>query len=157
MKKILFAAVLLTLSCKNEPKIVEEIKPIPVTETTVLKTECYQAVFGKDTITLSVDSKGTQVPSGKLTYNFFEKDKSDGTISGKMTGDTLFANYIYTAEGQTSQREVIFLKKGETFIEGYGDMGEDGKGNVVFTNRKELNFDAKTVFNKIACQKESLK
>ncbi|AWI26369.1 hypothetical protein [Flavobacterium pallidum] len=158
MKKILFAAVLLAIvSCKKEEKVIEEITPLPVPEEAVSNTECFQAVLKKDTITLSIDYKGSEVPSGKLTYNFFEKDKSDGSISGKMQGDTLFANYIFSAEGQTSQREVAFLKKGDTLTEGYGDITDDGKGNVTFKDKSKLKFDGNTVLHKIACKKESLK
>ncbi|AWA30711.1 hypothetical protein HYN48_11780 [Flavobacterium magnum] len=156
MKKTLFAAAVLTLaSCKKENKIPEaDITPSSVPEVAAAATECYRAVLKQDTIMLTVDVKGNEVPSGKLTYNFFEKDKSDGTISGKMHGDTLFANYIFTAEGQTSQREVAFLKKGDAFIEGYGDITDDGKGNVTFKDKRTLRFDGNTVLQPVACDEK---
>jgi hypothetical protein len=160
MKKILCTAALLLalISCKKEAKIPEdEITPAPVREQAVSKTECYQVVLKQDTITLSIDSKGNEVPSGKLTYNFFEKDKSDGTLSGIMKGDTLFANYIFTAEGKTSQREVVFLKKGDTFAEGYGELTDDGTGKITFKDKSKLDFQIQTPMHLIECKKESLK
>ncbi|OYU79587.1 MAG: hypothetical protein CFE23_13455 [Flavobacterium sp. BFFFF1] len=159
MKNFIFCCtVFVTVACKKDAKVPEsEIKPAPVPEAVISNTDCYQAVLKKDTITLRLDLKGTDIVSGKLTYNFFEKDKSDGTITGKMHGDTLYANYIFTAEGQTSQSEVAFLKKGETFIEGYGDISDDGKGKVTFKNKRKLNFGSNTVLHKIACPEESLK
>jgi hypothetical protein len=38
---------------------------------------------------------------GNLCYRFFEKDKNDGTVIGKLQGDTLIADYTFMSEGVT--------------------------------------------------------
>lgn len=159
MRKIILAGILLAgilVSCKKE-EVKTEPESAASTETVApveeaIVTECYQGILKKDTFNLSVDTKGTEVPSGKLTYKFFEKDQNDGTIKGTMSGDTLFAAYTFTSEGQTSVREVVFLKKGNIFIEGYGDVNDDNKGKVTFKDRKKLFFDSKTVLMKVDCK-----
>jgi hypothetical protein len=43
---------------------------------------------------MSLNIKGNQIASGKLSYKFFEKDKNEGTLVGEIKGDTLFADYL---------------------------------------------------------------
>jgi hypothetical protein len=154
MKKIIltFAAIaFMAVSCKKD-----EIKPEPAIEQASAETpaikECYLGVMKNDTFLLSFETKGTDVPSGKLTYNFFEKDKSDGTITGTIKGDTLFANYIFVSEGKNSEREVVFLKNGNIMIEGYGDVVDDNKGKVIFKDKTKLYFDSKNILTKTDCK-----
>jgi len=158
MKKIFLTAAVVAsilVSCKKE-----EVKTETTSETTevvapaeaVATTECYQGIIKKDTISLSIDIKGTEVSSGKLSYKFFEKDKNEGTIKGTMSGDTLFANYTFNSEGQSSEREVVFLKKGNIFIEGYGDVTDGSNGKVTFKDKKKLFFDSKIVLMKVDCK-----
>jgi len=104
-------------------------------------SECYENINGKDTVFLSIFSQ-SKVITGSLVYNYYEKDKNSGTIKGNMYGDTLIADYIFNSEGVTSTREVAFLKRESAFIEGYGDMQEEG-GKMVFTNRNNLSFSGK--------------
>jgi hypothetical protein len=49
------------------------------------------------------------------------------------------------SEGISSVRQVVFLKKGNTYIEGYGDVVEEASGKVVFKDRKQLQFDGKSI------------
>ena len=141
------------LSCKKEK---EETIPAPTPEKEItMETpgiqECYQGILKNDTITMSLTTKGKDVTEGKLSYKFFEKDKSDGTFTGTTSGDTLFADYTFNAEGQKSVREVAFLKKGNIYIEGYGDV-EEKDGKMCFKDKKKLFFDSKTVLTKIPCE-----
>jgi hypothetical protein len=55
---------------------------------------CYESINNKDTVLLSLFSE-SEVITGSLIYNYYEKDKNKGTLIGKMYGDTLFANYIF--------------------------------------------------------------
>jgi hypothetical protein len=41
-----------------------------------------------------------------------------------MKGNTLFAEYKFLSEGTECIREVVFLKKENDFVEGYGDSEE---------------------------------
>ena len=152
MKKIVFGALAFVAlnACKKEPTIPAPTPEKEITMETPGIQECYQGILKKDTMLLSLTIKGNEVTDGKLSYKFFEKDKNDGTFTGKTSGDTLFAEYTFNSEGQKSVREVAFLKKGDSYIEGFGDM-EEKNGKMQFKDKKKLFFDGKTVLDKIPC------
>jgi hypothetical protein len=56
------------------------------------------------------------------------------------------------SEGVSSIREVAFLKKGSTYVEGYGDVVDDNKGKVTFKDTKQLKFEGNIVLSKIDCK-----
>jgi hypothetical protein len=156
MKKvILFSVVFVSIfvSCKKGKEIKQS--PISSEEKVVEQSaseECFSAILKKDTVFMSLKLKGNQITSGKLNYNYFEKDKNEGTLAGEIKGDTLFAKYTFISEGVTSNRQVVFLKKGNTYVEGYGDIEDDNNGNVIFKNIKQLNFEGNVVLSKIDCK-----
>lgn len=113
------------------------------------KSGCYASFSGKDTILLKTEVF-PNVVTGILKYQVWEKDKNEGTIEGKLSGDTLFANYTFTSEGQTSVREVAFLFNDHQAIEGFGDM-EEQNGKMVFTDKSRINFSKGTKLSPIDC------
>ncbi|MDO9373319.1 MAG: hypothetical protein Q7T76_02820 [Ferruginibacter sp.] len=113
---------------------------------------CYAGVVGKDSIFLKTEKFPTVV-TGKLQYNFNEKDDSNGDIDGVMHGDTLVAAYTFGAEGTTSVREVAFLLSESGAIEGYGPM-EEKDGKMVFTNRSQLSFGSGFNLKTIPCPQQ---
>lgn len=156
MKKVILASAVLMvffISCKNE-KTEAEV-PVIQESTAVQETvseECYLGILKKDTVSMSLSIKGNQLSSGKLNYKFFEKDKNEGSLIGEMKGDTLFADYTFMSEGVSSVRQVAFLKKGNTYLEGYGDI-EENSGKTIFKNTKQIKFDGKIVLSKVDCKK----
>lgn len=156
MKKsvLAMAAVLVVMiSCKKEVKeevVIPTVQDEMPVEEPVVK-ECYSAIIKKDTISLSLSVKDSSLEEGELYYNFFEKDKNYGTLTGTFKGDTLFADYTFMSEGKSSVREVVFLKKGNAFIEGYGDV-EEKDNKTVFKDKKKLSFDGKIVLSKTDCK-----
>ncbi len=110
---------------------------------------CYTFIKNMDTISLSFTVEQNRA-TGDLNYNFFEKDDNIGTIDGTMHGDTLFADYVYQSEGKTSEREVAFLRRGDTMVEGFGEIKQES-GKSTFKNRKMLYFESNLVLNKTAC------
>ncbi|RZK10843.1 MAG: hypothetical protein EOO46_09100 [Flavobacterium sp.] len=147
-------ALIVMVSCKKEETKEEVVMPtvqdeMPAEEPAV--TECYSAIIKKDTISLSLTVKDSSLEKGELHYNFFEKDKNQGTLTGTFKGDTLFADYTFMSEGKSSVREVVFLKKGNIFIEGYGDV-EEKDNKTVFKDKKKLFFDSKIVLSKTDCK-----
>ena len=156
MKKVIIISTVLMgfiVSCKKEKP--EEVIPAitePVIVEATISEECYQGVLKKDTISMTLNLNGNQISSGKLSYKFFEKDSNEGTLSGELKGDTLIADYTFMSEGTTSVRQVAFLKKGNAYVEGYGDIIDDN-GKVRFKNAKQLNFDSKTILSKVDCKK----
>ena len=150
--KILSVAMLLIVfvACKKaettESVITEPTKP----ETEITQKDCYEIVKGKDTVKLSLVQNGNNV-TGELAYNWFEKDRNSGTLSGIFVGDTLFADYTFQSEGTTSVRETAFVKNGDKLIEGFGEVTEkDGK--QVFKNPKALKFDNSIVLERTECE-----
>ncbi len=140
------------VSCKKE---IETKEPAAASEKMVVEEleskECYRAILKKDTISLTLNIKNGQLSSGNLSY-FYEKDKNEGTLAGEMKGDTLYADYTFMSEGTSSVREVVFLKKGDSYIEGFGDVIDDNKGKVTFKDKKELKFDENIVLSKVDCK-----
>ncbi len=109
---------------------------------------CYAGYIGKDSFNLRVEQFPNAV-TGSLAYNFFEKDKSEGDLDGKIMGDTLLANYTFSSEGKLSTRQVIFLLKDGTATEGYADMKEQD-GKMVFKDLRTVNFSGPKLKN-VAC------
>jgi hypothetical protein len=116
----------------------------------IITKSCYQSINNKDTVLLDLTVADKAV-SGNLQYNFFGKDKNKGTFSGEMRGDTILVNYIFTSEGTTSTRQVIFLKKGNTLVEGYGEMEEKGN-KMIFKNINTIDFSKSIVLKQIDCK-----
>lgn len=113
-------------------------------------TNCYAYIKDKDTINLKLNINGQEV-TGDLAYNLFEKDKNKGTFSGELKGDTVIAEYTFDSEGMRSTRELVLLKKGEQYYEGFGDIVEK-KGKTTFKNRAELKFDGSIVYSPKSCE-----
>jgi hypothetical protein len=149
MKKLVSAIVLvgIFISCKKDVVVFK----VPVTVSPVTE-ECYAGIFKNDTLSMHLKVKGDQVTDGELSYRLFQKDKNDGTLAGQIKGDTLFAIYTFRSEGNTSTREVAFLKKGETYTEGFGETTVDPDGNPIFKDPKQLRFDGNMVLTKTNCQ-----
>jgi hypothetical protein len=110
---------------------------------------CYSYIKNRDTATLTLMSSGS-ITTGELTYKLFEKDKNVGIFEGELHGDTLLADYTFNAEGKESVRQIAFLKKGDQFIEGFGDV-EEKNGKTIFKNTATLKFGEAMVFNKVDC------
>ena len=156
MKKVIIVSWVLVgffVSCKKE-KTEEEFSAVQesVVVGEIVTEECYIGILKKDTVLMSLKIKGNQVSSGELSYKFFEKDKNEGTFIGEMKGDTLFGDYTFMSEGVSSVRQIAFLKKGNTYTEGYGDI-QESNGKLIFKNTKQLKFDGKIVLSKTDCKK----
>lgn len=141
---ILLAAL---TSCNNSSEeTVDEEKADSVVQTDF----CYTGIISRDTVLLNVNITDTLVTGG-LIYNFFEKDDNKGSLSGKMLGDTMIADYKFYSSGMESMRQVAFLKKDSVMIQGFGPMVErDGK--MVFVSTNEINFGRSIVLSKNACE-----
>ena len=143
--------VLLLSACNNNSTesttapVVAEEKKIP------REHRCNVYTSAKDTINLHLQISGNIV-TGDLAYNYFAKDKNTGTIQGNMKGDTLFAEYKFMSEGTESIREVVFLKKENDFVEGYGEA-EEKNGKMIFKNTSGLNFNNNLFLKNVPCEK----
>lgn len=134
---------------KTPEQKIDSLATSPDTAATNDKT-CYTYMAKRDTVSLSLVKAGNAV-TGELNYNFYEKDKNTGTITGLIKGDTILADYTFNAEGSSSVREVIFLKKGDQLLEGYGPM-EDKGGKSVFINPKDIKFGGFVTLLPVPCK-----
>jgi hypothetical protein len=110
---------------------------------------CYTGKSGKDSVILAGHIDGDKI-KGILDFKFSEKDLNTGFFSGIIIGDTLIADYTFASEGTQSVRQVAFLKKDNSLIEGYGDM-EEKDGKMVFKNTGSIRFGDGFILKKIEC------
>ncbi len=149
MKKILLfkLVMLFMLASCHRPSGQEEAIPSSLT------SDCYAWGQNNSKILMHLEVEDDTV-TGKLWYDFYEKDDNIGELKGKMHGDTLFALYTFRSEGVESQREVAFLAKDSRWIEGYGSLQETN-GIARFEAPGQLDFSQGTVLSKINCQTDA--
>lgn len=127
----------------------------------VVKDQCYQAVFEKDTADLTIrtaeDGKvtGDLVMRYGLKPNEVERVVNKGKVDGSFKGDTLFLNYLYTA-GELNktlyQNPLAFLKTGEQLVMGVGQI-EVSVGRSYFVKGKPIDFEkGRFKFNPVDCK-----
>ncbi len=152
--KILILALVsgIFFSCKKkeEQLSTDELKSEIPQEEPAFTKECYEYVQGKDTIQANLLVQSENV-SGDLIYKLFEKDKNTGKITGTISGDTLLADYTFMSEGTESVRQVVFLRKNKTLLEGYGES-EEKDGKMVFKSMKDLNFTSSLQLLEVPCK-----
>ncbi|WP_125719351.1 hypothetical protein [Flavobacterium ustbae] len=157
MKKVLIiSAVIFALfvSCKKETTTAPEITPSAPKEAEIVEPsgkQCYSYSGNDNFVDLSFNVNSHQEVNGTLSYNYTGKDKNEGILVGNMKGDTLIAEYTFTSEGISSVREVAFLNRDATFIEGYGETVE-ANDKITFKDKSKLKFDQKNVLTKVDCK-----
>lgn len=150
MRTVALLLLLLITSCKKE--VTDPNDPIitPTTEESKSDKQCYVYVNMKDTIRLTIQERDNHA-SGRLEFKNFEKDQSDGTLSGTFLGDTLFADYTFRSEGLMSVREMAFLKQRGTLLIGVGEMKMSGNKEV-FADTKAVRFDSNMILKRTGCK-----
>ena len=151
----LFIAISFTVACNNpEQSSAPNVDSASVPENKIMipNMVCYSGSSGKDTVFLKIE-KFPNVVTGSLSYNFFEKDKNSGDIDGRLSGDTLIADYTFMSEGKWSTRQVAFLIKDNMAIEGYGAVKEK-EGKMAFRNLTEIDFTKGLHLHQIPCPVE---
>ena len=138
--------LLIFASCNQEKKQESTKTEVKTTQTET----CYQHTKDSSTIKLNIVIKDN-IASGNLIYDYYQKDKSQGTIQGEIKSDTLFAEYTFISEGIESIREVVFLKTVNGWVEGYGEI-DDKEGKVTFKNRNKITFDNNALLKQTDCQ-----
>jgi len=159
---LLMSVLFLLISCNNTTK---SDKTTAVTETADTAAEdvhimipqsgCYASYASKDTFLLKTEVF-PNVVTGILKYRFYEKDKSQGTIEGKLQGNKLIADYTFASEGMTSVRQVAFLLHDQQAIEGYGEMVEDNN-KMIFKDTSAIDFSQGIKFTSIDCAENDQK
>jgi hypothetical protein len=104
---------------------------------------CFKNSSSNDVAEMSYRQVGDKI-YGSLSYQIAGKDKNFGSISGTIKGDTLFGDYTFSSEGTESSREVVMLKAGDSWKEGYGDVVVNGN-KVAFKDKSKLGFNGMTL------------
>lgn len=144
----LTASVFLIAAC-NQNKPTENTADSAQDSTATAK-QCYEATVKTDSASLSYEIIHDKVV-GKLAFNFAEKDDSNGDITGYFSGDTLFVDYVFQAEGTTSKNPLAFLKSGNDLKQGYGEI-TTYLGKTYFKDRSAIKFDQGFLFKPIDCK-----
>lgn len=142
MNKYLF--LLLLLACTNPDR-----KPADKAGPATSLVNCYRYINNQDTVVLKLITVGENM-TGTLVYNFFEKDRNEGTIQGYIKDGVLLADYNFRAEGMQSLRQVAFKKTGDDYTEGYGEMDMSGE-KMRFANTDSLDFSTGIVLKPFDC------
>lgn len=154
MKSLLYGLALLGVpylwACNPAPESNTEGTVADSLATALPATErrCYRFAATGDTARLAIEEHHGKV-SGRLSYDYAGKDSNDGHVEGHMRGDTLFADYEFQSEGTTSVREVVFLRRGDAWVEGYGP-GEEVNGKFVL-RKDSLDFNNELLLEPIDC------
>ncbi|GGM79783.1 hypothetical protein GCM10010967_09440 [Dyadobacter beijingensis] len=113
-------------------------------------SDCYVYQTKGDSAFLRIDTGKDDRVAGELSYDFHEKDRNRGQFTGTLNGDTILARYTFQAEGSESIREVVFLKKGSGWVEGFGEV-KDSAGVTLFKDRSKLDFEKGLHFEPSEC------
>lgn len=110
---------------------------------------CYSYEANGSIIALRITDAGETV-TGNLVYAWAEKDRNVGEFTGKIEGDVLIGIYTFQSEGVESKREVAFLIKENTLVEGFGEIEDDGNG-IRFADADALDFDGSITLSATDC------
>lgn len=146
MKKIVLSCLVLSFvglqSCKNEEKQ-KELEAAKAEGEKVVTTECYKAIYEKDTIDLKVNTLKNGKIAGDMIMKVAPSTVRTGDIKGEFRGDTLFVDYTFTElETKTTKfkNPMAFLKKDKGLVLGNGTL-QTTMGVTYIVKDKPIDFD----------------
>lgn len=138
-------------SCKNDKISDTNIHDAE----TIAKTDCYQAIYKKDTLNLVIHTMENSAIEGELTMKVYDGPEKTGKLKGKFSGDTLFADYTFTSVTDpktTYKNPLALLKKDSLLILGNGQI-QTTMGKSYFVKGVPIDFDrVKYKFSTMDCQ-----
>ena len=78
--------------------------------------------------------------TGKITIKNSQKDSSNGTFTGTFDGTILTGMYTFSSEGTQSIRELFFKAKGDSILQGFGPVEENGN-TAKFVRQLNITWD----------------
>lgn len=149
---LLFAGISF-VSCKKD-QAEKEAKAAKEKAEMVVKTECYKALYDRDTIDLKINTLESGKVSGNMLMKFDMQPSKIGEIYGDFHGDTLLVSYTFVNQGNdkiTYKNPMAFLKKGNELILGNGKM-ETSMGVTYFVKGEPIDFEnVKFKFSTVDC------
>jgi hypothetical protein len=151
---ILIGLILLVCSCNNQSKTSsaansDSENTLAVATADTVSSGCFSQVVRNDTALLQVENNKGNI-SGALTYNYFEKDRNDGTFKGEQSGDVISGWYLFKSEGIMSVRQVSWKINGNELWPAIGEVIEKND-TTVFKEPENLRYDSTRPFRKIPC------
>lgn len=107
------------------------------------KSDCFQAVDGRDTANLKIKTLSNGKITGRLVINYLDKGKNDGLVEGSFKGDTLYMDYSFkigTSNPTQYKNPLAFLKKDGHLVMGVGQILTT-LGKSYFAKDKPINFE----------------
>lgn len=149
---LLFACISFE-SCKKDQSQ-KDAKAAKIKPDIVVSSECYKALYEKDTIDLKINTLESGKVTGDLVMKVFKRPNKVGRIFGNFHGDTLFVSYTFIEEVNdkiTYKNPMAFLKKGNELILGNGEM-ETSMGATYFVKGSPIDFEnVKYKFTTVDC------
>lgn len=143
--------IVILQSCKDEKTSESNVS----NAATISKTDCYQAIYKMDTLNLVIHTMENAEITGEMTMKVYDGPEKTGKIKGKFSGDTLFADYSFTAVNDpktTFKNPLALLKKDSLLVLGNGQI-ETTMGKSYFVKGVPIDFDrVKYKFSTVDCQ-----
>jgi hypothetical protein len=157
MRNLALSCVLLSClglqSCKDDEKI-KQAEAAKAEGEKVVSTECYKAIYEKDTIDLKLNTLKNGKLSGDMVMKVDAAPVKTGEITGEFHGDTLFADYTFkdsANKDKTFKNPMAFLKKDKQLILGNGTM-QTTMGVTYLVKDKPIDFvSVKYKFDTVEC------
>ena len=111
---------------------------------------CYVFQSGRDTVSVQLEQQGENL-TGPLSYNYFEKDRNDGTFQGTLSGDLITGFYLFRSEGIMSVRQEIWKLHDGRLLPAVGEM-INRQDSMLFRDPSALKFDSTRALKKQPCR-----
>ncbi|OMQ08795.1 hypothetical protein [[Flexibacter] sp. ATCC 35103] len=144
MRNLVISCLLLSFvglqSCKKneeQKKVVDPEAEKPVS------TQCYKAVYEKDTLDLTLNTLKNGKIAGNMVMKVASATERTGDVTGEFRGDTLFVDYTFveiTNKNKTFKNPMAFLKRDNQLILGNGTM-QTTMGVTYLVKDKPIDFD----------------
>lgn len=149
-------ATIIILSCSNNPngesseeKTKEKTDSIYQKSAAEVAEGCYWSILKRDSLVASLFQYGNII-TGKMSFDNFEKDGSNGTVSGNIDADIIKLWYTFKSEGMESVMEVWFKKQGNSLLRGIGPMAVRSD-TTYFNDITTIEFISGQALQKVDC------
>jgi len=158
MKKLVIPFLLLTLvgfqSCKKEEKQ-KETEAVKAEEQKIVSSECYKAIYEKDTIDLKLNTLKNGKLTGDMVMKVAPSTVRTGEVAGEFHGDTLFVDYTFkelASKDRIFKNPMALLKRDKQLILGNGTM-QTTMGVTYLVKDKPIDFErVKYKFDTVKCK-----
>lgn len=110
---------------------------------------CYLRVIQRDSLAASLTQDGNMI-TGKLTFDNYQKDGSNGTVTGTIDKDILKLVYRFQSEGMNSISEVYFKITANGLIHGIGGIQVKGD-SAYYSSPDKITYEPNELLNKVSC------